>query len=393
MVYQRAVTQKLESEIETKEIVVLTGMRQVGKTTLLRHLFSKVGSENKVFLDLGNPLSRKMFEEEDYNNIWENLTELNVSKNSKAYIFLDEIQNMPKVIPAVKYLFDHYEVKFFLTGSSSFYLKNLFGESMAGRKVVFELFPLSFSEFLNFKGVSRSGGLSFAEKEKQKNFISYQKLIPYYKDFLEYGGFPRVVLEDNIKRKSILLEEIFTSYFELDVKSLADFKDISKLRDLILLLTSRIGSKIDIVKLSSELGVGRETIYGYLEFLQKTYFLTLLGKHSGSFDRKIAGGKKVYFCDGGLAKKLGEVSWGQLFEQSVFMCFRPFHKLSFYDKGRASEIDFVVDGKVGLEVKTIAGTRDLWNLNNRALSAGLDESYIVSYEYCEDPQTILSTNL
>ena len=363
MIYQRAITQKLESEVETKEIVVLTGMRQVGKTTLLKHLFSKVGSENKAFLDLGNPLSRKVFEEEDYNNIWKNLAEFNVSKDSKAYIFLDEIQNMPKVIPAVKYLFDHYEVKFFLTGSSSYYLKNLFGESMAGRKVVFELFPLSFYEFLNFKDIGRGGNLPFSERAKQKNYISYQKLFPYYKEFLEYGGFPRVVLEDSIERKGILLEEIFTSYFELDVKSLADFKDISKLRDLILLLTSRIGSKIDVVKLSSELGVGRETVYGYLEFLQKTYFLTLLGKHSNSIDRKVAGGKKVYFCDGGLANKLSRVSWGQLFEQSVFTCLRPFYNLSFYDKGGVSEIDFVVDGKTGLEVKTIAGKRDLWNLN------------------------------
>ena len=393
MVYQRAITQKLESELETKEIVVLTGMRQVGKTTLLKYLFSKVSSENKVFLDLGNPLSRKIFEEEDYNNIWENLTESNVSKNSKAYIFLDEIQNMPKVIPAVKYLFDHYEVKFFLTGSSSYYLKNLFGESMAGRKVVFELFPLSFHEFLSFKNVDRSRSLPFAEMTKQKNYVSYQKLLPYYKEFLEYGGFPRVVLENNIERKGILLEEIFTSYFELDVKSLADFKDISKLRDLILLLTSRIGSKIDVAKLSSELGVARETIYSYLEFLQKTYFLTLLGKHTGSLDRKVAGGKKVYFCDGGLANKLAKVSWGQLFEQSVFTCLRPFCNLSFYDREGASEIDFVINGRIGLEVKTFAGKRDLINLSNRAFSAGLEESFVVTYEYCKGSRTILSTNL
>src|SRR3990167_4422748 len=143
--YPRLILPQLEKELETPEITVITGMRQVGKTTLLDHLFSLVANPNKVKLDFENPLSRKIFEEENYDAIWNNLAVFGVNNQSKAYIFLDEIQHLPSIGSVVKYLNDHFDVKFVLTGSSSYYLKNLFGESMAGRKLIFEVYPLTFS--------------------------------------------------------------------------------------------------------------------------------------------------------------------------------------------------------------------------------------------------------
>jgi predicted AAA+ superfamily ATPase len=118
-------------------------LRPAGKTTLLRHLYGLTPSKNKAFFDFENSLETKVFEEENFNAIWDNLANYGVNKGKKAYIFIDEIQNLPIISRVVKYLYDHYETKFFLTGSSSFYLKNLFPESLAGRKFVFELFPPS----------------------------------------------------------------------------------------------------------------------------------------------------------------------------------------------------------------------------------------------------------
>jgi len=115
---------------------------------------------------LENPLHRKLFEEENYDNIWNNLANFGISREDKSYIFLDEIQNLPQVNSAIKYLYDHWPVKFFLTGSSSFYLKNLFSESLAGRKLVFELFPLTFREFLGFKEINKDFPTTFLQKAR-----------------------------------------------------------------------------------------------------------------------------------------------------------------------------------------------------------------------------------
>ena len=380
-------------ELETPESTVITGMRQVGKTTLLSHLFSLVKSPNKLMLDFENPLNRKIFEEENYDAIWNNLAAFGVNNQTKAYIFLDEIQHLPSIGSVVKYLEDHFDVKFVLTGSSSYYIKNLFPESMAGRKLIFEIYPLTFSEFLVFKEVPQNTAPTFSEKAALKNNVSYSKLSPFYNEYLEYGGFPKVVLEKGRERKKALLSELFTSYYENDVKSLADFKDTSKLRDLILLIIPRVGSRIEVAKLASSLSVTRQTVYSYLSFLQKTYFISLVSKFCGSIDRQAAGTQKLFLCDVGMVNSLGKTSEEQLLEQSVFQNLHLDHKLHFYNKEGKSEIDFIVDGKIALEVKTSVSKRDIDHLKRRSKSLNLSESYVVSKEYSREKEVILSTDL
>lgn len=392
MIYPRDIFPKLEEELATKENTVITGMRRVGKTTILQYLFSLVTTNNKVILDLENPLYRKVFEEENFDAIWNNLAAFGITNDEKAFIFLDEVQNLPQISQAVKYLTDHWDVKFVLTGSSSYYLKNLFPQSLAGRKLVFEVFPLTFSEFLVFKGVKQPKTTSFSQKAAAKNRINYERITPYYQEFMEFGGFPQVVLEPNPQRKKALLLEVFTSYFEQDAKSLADFKDTSKLRDLILLLIPRIGSRLEIAKLADSLSVSRATIYSYLAFLEHTYFVTLLSKFSGSIDRQAAGSKKLFLCDAGLANVLGKISEGQLLEQSIFQILRPNHTLNFFHKN-GSEIDFIVAGKVALEVKSSASKRDITHLKARAQTLKLPEYYVISREYGDEKEVILTTDL
>jgi len=393
MFYPRLILPQLEKELETPEITVITGMRQVGKTTVLDHLFSLIKSSNKVKLDLENPLNRKIFEEENYDAIWNNLAVFGVNNQSKAYVFLDEVQHLPSIGSVVKYLNDHFDVKFVLTGSSSYYLKNLFPESMAGRKFIFEIYPLTFSEFLIFKGLSQKKIVSFSEKAVFKNNILHKKLMPFYLEYLEYGGFPKVVLQQNAERKKAMLSEIFTSYYEKDIKSLADFKDTTKLRDLILLLIPRVGSRIEVSKLATSLGVSRETVYAYLSFLEKTYFIFLISKFSKSIDRQAAGTQKLFLCDVGMANSLGKASEGQLLEQGVFQNLHLNHTINFYNKDGGSEIDFIVDGKIALEAKTSASKRDLDHLKRRSQSLNLPEAYIVSREYSDEKKVILATDL
>src|SRR5438477_4785634 len=118
MFITRDIVPNLEQELGKKDATVITGMRRVGKTTLMTYLFDKITSKNKYIFDLGNPLHRHVFEEENYDNIWNNLAQYGIINKEKAYLFIDEIQNLPEISTVIKYLYDHFDVKCVLTGSS-----------------------------------------------------------------------------------------------------------------------------------------------------------------------------------------------------------------------------------------------------------------------------------
>ncbi|PIY15287.1 MAG: hypothetical protein COZ15_07130 [Elusimicrobia bacterium CG_4_10_14_3_um_filter_49_12_50_7] len=382
MIFPRRILADLKKQIETDEIVVLTGMRRAGKTTLLRMIFDKIPGGNKVFLDIENPLEQQIFEETDYNNIWANLASYGISAKSKSYIFIDEIQAKPDVVRAVKYLHDHYKVKFFLTGSSSFYLKNLFPESLSGRKAVFVLYPLDFEEFLIFKGKRRAPAEGFKEKLKSKNKVSFEQNRKLYDEYLEYGGFPQVVLTDDNTRKKQQLNDILKSYFEKEVLSLAEFRQIKAFRDLMMLIMRRAGSQIDISKLASEVGVSRPTVYSYIYFLEATYFIDLISPFSRSVDREVSGTKKLYVCDNGILNQFGRVSEGAMFENAVYHDIRKYGEVKYYRKRSGAEIDFVLpDISTAVEIKRTGRESDYKKLTVTAKSLKLKENYIVTKNF------------
>ena len=345
MRFERLIFPALQRQVDTPDIIVLTGMRRVGKTTLLKMIYDGIESDNKAFIDLENILDQKIFEEQDYNNIWANLGAYGISNTSKAFIFLDELQAKPEAVPALKYLHDHYDVKFFVTGSSSFYMKNLFSESLAGRKILFELFPLDFEEFLVFKNAKKEFSRDFKEKEARRNLIVYEKLKKYYDEYLTYGGFPQVVLAPDHEQKELYLKDILTSYFEMDVKKMADFRQMTAFRDLMLLLMQRTGSKIYISSVASEIGISRNTVYSYISFLESTYFMFFLSPFNKNIIKEVRGAKKVYFCDNGILNQFSRISDGAMLENAVFNNLRKYGKLNYYQKRSGVEIDFIMPKK------------------------------------------------
>ena len=380
--YNRKVLGELRKWVDKPVILVVTGMRQVGKTTILRMLFDEINSSNKVFLDLENPLIQQVFRERDFDNIWGNLKRYGIVSDVKAYVFLDELQLMPESVKAIKYLFDHYDVQFFVTGSSSFYLKNLFPESLAGRKVVFELFPLDFEEFLWFKGVKKDFQSKFIDKDADKSIVSYERSIKFYGEYLRWGGFPKVVLAMGDDEKKALIEDVYKSYFEVEVRSLAEFRDIHKLHDCIRLLMQRVGSRLNVNRLSQELEVSRPTVYSYLSFLQATYFLSLVSPYSRSVDKEISVSKKVYLCDTGILNQLAQVSSGSVLENAVHNAIRGFHDVRYYQSRRGVEIDFILAKEgIALEVKERGNEQDRNHLSRLVKELKLKESYVISKEY------------
>jgi hypothetical protein len=383
---KRLLYSEIEPYFDHKNALVITGMRQVGKTTLARQIYETVNLP-KIWFDFDNPLDQMVFEKTDYNAIYYQLKQsTGATDNSRMAVFIDEMQNLPVVTKVIKYLIDHYSVKFVVTGSSDFYLRNLFPESLSGRKFLFHLNPLRFREILYFRGViSReeamqnniSGTLKIADK------IVFEKRKPFYEEFIEFGGFPEVVTSDGNNLKKMVLKNIFASFFEKDIRLLSDFKDIRELRDLILMLVPRVGSQIDVTRFSGELGINRVKMYSYLEFLSGVFFLITIPRY-GNIDKAVAGGKKLYFPDTGLLNILGKVNEGQLFENAVALQLADYGKISFYNKQNKSEIDFILDNEHAFEVKLTAQPADINKLQVLSNKLNINRFHVISRNYIDE---------
>jgi uncharacterized protein len=386
MFYKRRLLDSILKTIKKKEIIILTGMRRVGKTTIIHKIFEDIPSDNKAFIDLENPIEQKIFEEIDFNNIIFNFKEFGINPKRKMYIFIDEIQSMPLVIKPIKYLYDNYDIKFILTGSSSFYLKNLFSESLSGRKFLFELFPLDFQEFLLFKG--KKIDFTFKLNFSLKNQFSYNQHKKLFDEYLEYGGFPEVaLLEENYLKKQ-KLNDIFKSYFEKDVKTLADFRQLNIFRDMILLLMQRSGSNLEISKIASELGISRDTVYSFLSFLENTYFIHLISPISNNIDREISGSKKIYLCDTGFLNHLAKTGEGSVFENSVFLNLKKYGKINYYKRRNSGEIDFILNKKIAFESKMTGTDLDIRDASKTAKLLKIKKTYIISKNYSHSENII-----
>ncbi|NMC78959.1 MAG: ATP-binding protein [Chloroflexi bacterium] len=375
----------LKRTLSDRRVVVITGMRRVGKTTTLQWLLSQVPSHNKIYLDLERLDQRAIFQESNYDLVLNFLRNRGLDLNQPLTVALDEIQYAPNLPSVVKYLYDHHKIKFLLTGSRSYYLKHYFSESMAGRKVVYELFPLGFGEFLDFRGVSYRRRSSLEEMRFDPN--EFERLKGFYDEFVAFGGLPDVVLESREDAKREILNDIFSSYVNIDVRSMADFQKIDELQQLLKILALRIGNKLDLTKLSQIIGISRPTLGEYLEFLEKTYVIYRLPAYAGP-DKATALGKKLYFRDNGIASILAHPGEGALFENAVFNQLTGYlgvtwkgGKLAYLSKGSEYEVDFVLtlpeEQPAGLEVKYHPLAADAHKLNRISQKMGFANSAVL----------------
>ncbi len=392
---KRLLFYKIKEYINHKNAIVVTGMRQVGKTTLLKQLFDEIKNSPKLFYDFDNPLDQKIFEEIDYNNIYKKLKkESNLQARQRLYVFIDEIQQFPEITKIIKYLIDHYQVKFFVTGSSNFYLKNLFPESLSGRKFLYYLAPLNFKELLYFhKQLDLKSAINtdIDKAIKTNDYIKAERLKEYYQEYLTFGGFPEVTTTENTETKKQILKNIFASFFEKDLKIISDYKDIRELRDLILLLAPRVGSQIDITKLSNELNVSRVKIYEYLGFLQGAFMIKLLPKFSKSIDRSVAGGKKVYFSDTGILNTISQVNESQILENAIINQLSNYGNLSFYHKRNSAEIDAILNKEFAFEIKTTGTEKDYLKLEKLSKKLNIPKYFIISKSPNQNPNFLNAT--
>ena len=371
----RKIYLELKKHLRAKQITVITGMRRTGKTTLARQLLGEIPSKNKLYIDLERLDNRELFSQKNYDNILKELAARGVSTGSKIYLAIDEIQLLPEIASVLKYLYDSHDIKFIATGSSSYYLKNLFSESLSGRKKIFELSPLDFGEYLDFQGIFYLKNENW--KNKKFNPIEYERVRFHYEQYVEYGGFPEVVLAKDAKQKKDLLADIISSYINIDIKSLSDFRSEKNIYNLIKMLSGRLGTKLDYSKLSRLAGLSRPTVMSYIDFFEKTYLLSRVPVLSKSPDREIVKARKIYFCDNGIAGILSDLDSGSKFENAVYNQLRHFGKIRYYSLKSGREIDFILDGREAFEVKETPLEQDGKKLKALAKDAGVGRSRLI----------------
>jgi len=376
---QRDIYKELTTHLSKKQITVITGMRRVGKSTSVKYLLQQIKHTNFLYLDCERVEIRILFNKPDYENIKEELELRGIDFSQPSLIAIDEIQLVQNLPSVIKYLYDTYPIKFIVTGSSSYYLKNTFSESLAGRKRIFEMYPLSFKEYLKFRQVWDDGYEKYAWNSY--NSAWYNKAKDWYEDYISYGGFPEVVLEPKNQDKKELVEDIINSYIELDVKILSDFTVSEELFKLVKLLAARSGNKIDYTKIGSVSGIHRQKITSYMQLLEQTYLIYQATPFTKNIDKEISQQKKIYFADTGILNVLAgnQLSSGQIFENAVAAQIRPPGPLQYYQRKTGQEIDFIFKGDTALEIKETPLEQDKNSLRQRATAVKMDKYLLIGH--------------
>ncbi|MFN5169775.1 MAG: ATP-binding protein [Cyclobacteriaceae bacterium] len=374
----RTIFEELRGHLLQKQVTVITGMRRVGKSTAVKYLLNQVKHSNKLYLDCERVEVRALLNRPDYEGIAEELQLRGLDFLRPCVVALDEIQLVENLPSLIKYLYDTYSIKFIVTGSSSYYLKNRFSESLAGRKRLFEMFPLTFAEFLLFKEANIRGISSYAWKSFNQAW--YNRCKSLYEEYLTYGGFPEVVLSPKRTDKTELLKDIINSYIELDVKLLSDFSASENLYKLVRLLAARAGSKVDFSKISTLSGLNRQKVTAYIHLLEYTYLIYLIHPFTRNIDQEISQQPKLFFSDTGLIHVLagGQVASGHLFENAIAAQLKPQGEVMYYQKKSGQEIDFIFNRKTAIEVKETATREDFATLEHRAKAIGLSDHTLIS---------------
>lgn len=358
MLYQRNLIVEIKKVLSRDEFVILTGARQVGKTSILIMLknYLEERGEQCHYFNLENSEYLKSFNEHPFN-----LFEFIPESKAKQTIFIDEIQYLDNPSNFLKLLYDEKreKVKIIASGSSSFYIDKKFKDSLVGRKFLFEVYSLNFDEFLLF---NQENELLKQINRNEKLSIYYKKkLLDLWKTYLRYGGYPKVALSKDDNTKRIMLEEIGSSYVKKDITD-AGVKNTDKYFSLLKILAEQTGELINSQELANTLQTTHKTIEEYLYTVKKSYQAVFIKPFYSNVRKELTKMPKVYFYDLGLRnfflnnydpiKKRADR--GAYLENIVFKKFleqtKNSDEIKFWRTQNKNEVDFIVDGKA-FEVK------------------------------------------
>jgi len=365
---KRNLFDKVVNHLNKKEITLIIGPRQVGKTVLLKQIQEylvkekKIASELIYYFNLDIISDRELFQ--DQSDFIEFIKQR--SAKEKIFVFVDEAQKIKNAGVFFKGVYDsELNVKLFLTGSSTLEIKSKIQESLTGRKKVFQLLPFSFSEIISFKDQ-----VLYDLIKNGKTLVNYdnKKTLKIFSDYCVWGGYPRVVISSNKEEKEDILKEIFTSYIEKDIVGFLKIENENNFIKLVRLLSAQINNLINVAELSSLTNTDRYSIDRYLVNLEKTFIIHNLKPFYSNARQEIVKASKVYFIDNGLRNMALESlqkpftmreDKGALLENAVIkelliLKNTKNFNLKFWRSKQKAEVDFIIEkglDVIPLEVK------------------------------------------
>lgn len=345
-------------EINDPQVLLFIGPRQAGKTTILKQIKNLLEQkfQETFFIDLEDP---------DYftplNESPKNLLKfLSCEDQKKTYVFIDEIQYLDDPSKFLKYLYDHHNenIKLIASGSSAFYIDKKFKDSLAGRKKLYEVRTLNFREFLKFRNQEQLMKLDFTKLNK----IQERELSNLFHEYMVWGGYPAVVLENELEKKKLLLREYAYSYIKKDLYE-SGIRDEKNFYRLTKLLADQCGDLVNSSELANTLGISQPSIDNYLHLLQKSFHISLIRPFHSNIRKEITKMPKVYFGDLGLRNFfmanfepwLTRKDKGKILENSFFRILIENHfadEINFWRINEENEVDFVIKSKAAFELKS-----------------------------------------
>lgn len=285
------------SHIHDEKIILMTGARQVGKTTLMKQIWASLEKE-------GYPVYQFSLEDPEIlallNGHPRELFSLVGEHTKKVYVCLDEIQYLRDPSWFLKYHADLSQdrVKIIATGSSAFYIDTRFHDSLAGRKWLYEILPLDFIEWLEITGLSEYIQ-DLAQVSTNPTYYRSGEVIRLYEQYLLYGGYPWVAMLRDKDSKQELLRLLVTDYAKKDAIEWGLEKP-EKYFLLMKLLAHSIGNLMNKNEISTTLGIDIRTLDRYLFILSRSYHIDFLRPFHRNIRSELTKMPKIYFYDTGI---------------------------------------------------------------------------------------------
>lgn len=344
VLFERKLVGEILKYLDSKQALVIYGARQVGKTSLLKYLMKNHLNENTFYFDLEHQNLLDLCNKGD-NAVFEYLLQKGADENKKIYLIIDEIQYLENPSKLIKILHDHYPgIKLIVSGSSTFEIKKKFKESLVGRTICFELYPLSFEEFLTFKGKKY-------RLLKENSEAINNELVFLAHEFIKFGGYPSIVLEKSEGKKQLYLFQIINTYLKKDIRDIGNIRNISVFNKLVEILASQSGQLLNVSELANTLDISRDTVMDYLDLLENTFVIKRITPFHKNLRSELSKNPKVFILDTGLMhllwlKEFPKIVLGQAFETFVFLELKKAgKKINFWRTTNKQEIDFVLPGK------------------------------------------------
>lgn len=354
-------------DTKTKEVVDIVGIRRGGKSSILKLLIQKLKlQDNFLYINFEDPF----FVEHNTVQVIDDLiaTYQDYFNPGLRYLFFDEIQVIDHWEKAIRKLRDSGKFKVYITGSSSKLLSSELASLLTGRHLSHKLQPLSFQEYLAFKGVQFSG--------KKDVILKAGALLKQFTEYMAIGGFPEIVLTGN----QTLLKQYFFDIIQKDIVMRHAVRETAKLEKMAVFLMSNSSKIVSLESLKKTFDISYKMVSTYLDYFKECFLLYEIPQFSFSLKTQAKALKKYFAADCGLANVVSirfSEDRGRVLENSVYLHLQQkFDDIYYYKTKNNLEVDFVVKAGVGKTAIQVS-----WSINDpktrdrelRALVAAMDE--------------------